>query len=65
MKKPSPSGAWFESSHPAKGRPCPACGARIGKPCVSLIGIPGTCVSAGLTLAGMHFERLSSEVAAS
>lgn len=50
--------AWFGNKHPAEGRGCPACGARVGKPCISRIGMPGTCVGEGVTLAGMHAERV-------
>jgi hypothetical protein len=53
--------AWFGSKHPAAGRVCPVCGARVGKPCVARVAMPGTCVSEGLALAGMHFERLAVE----
>ncbi len=65
MKTNRDDGAWFGAKHPAEGRACPACGARVGKPCVALIGIPGTCVSAGHVLTGLHFERIVTEVPAS
>ncbi len=50
---------WFGSKHPAEGRACPECGAKIGKPCVALVAMPGTCVSAGLALTGMHYARVA------
>jgi hypothetical protein len=51
--------AWFGSKHPAEGRECPICGARSGKPCVARVAMPGTCVSEGIVLMGMHYERLA------
>jgi len=53
---------WFGTKHPAEARPCPACGALVGRPCIALVGMPGTCVSEGLALTGMHIERVIADV---
>lgn len=48
---------------PALGSECPECGAGVGKQCVATVSMPGTCVSAGLRLTGVHRARVDAHAA--
>jgi hypothetical protein len=50
--------AWFGEKHLAESVACPRCEAHVGKPCVSTGAMPGTCVGAGVTISGLHLERI-------
>lgn len=44
--------------HPAVGVVCPACGSRVGKPCVSTVPAFGVGV-VGTPIEGVHAERIA------
>lgn len=50
--------------HPAVCVVCPACGSRIGKPCVSTVPAFGVGV-VGTPIEGVHAERIASALEAS
>jgi len=45
--------------HPALGTVCPGCGARIGKPCVSMVRTLGVG-AVGVPIEGVHAERIAA-----
>ena len=50
--------AWFNSGHPAIDEHCQECCARPMQPCVAMVSMPGTCVSAGMPITGFHACRI-------